>query len=99
MLLPFGKWAAMIGLVLMGLGSAPIYPCIIHSTPSHFGEENSQALIGVQMASAYVGICCMPPLFGLLANHIGVYLLPWYTGAILVLMAVMCERLERKCSC
>ena len=99
MLLPFGKWAAMIGLVLMGLGSAPIYPCIIHSTPAHFGEENSQALIGVQMASAYVGICCMPPLFGLLANHIGVYLLPWYTGGILVLMAVMCERLERKCSC
>ena len=99
MLLPFGKWAAMIGLVLMGLGSAPIYPCIIHSTPDHFGEANSQALIGVQMASAYVGICCMPPLFGLLANHIGVYLLPWYTGGILVLMAVMCERLERKCSC
>ncbi len=97
MLLPFGKWAAMIGLVLMGLGSAPIYPCIIHSTPEHFGEENSQALIGVQMASAYVGICCMPPLFGLLANHIGVFLLPWYTGAILVLMAAMCERLERKC--
>lgn len=98
LLLPFGKWAAMVGLVLMGLGSAPIYPCIIHSTPTHFGEENSQALIGVQMASAYVGICVMPPLFGILANHIGVFLLPWYTGAILVLMAVMCERLERKCS-
>ena len=98
MLLPFGQWSAMIGLVLMGLGSAPIYPCVIHSTPDHFGEENSQALIGVQMASAYVGICCMPPLFGILANHVGVFLLPWYTGAILVLMAVMCERLERKCS-
>lgn len=98
LLLPFGKWAAMFGLVLMGLGSAPIYPCIIHSTPTHFGEENSQALIGVQMASAYVGICVMPPLFGILANHIGVFLLPWYTGAILVLMAIMCERLERKCS-
>ncbi len=98
MLLPFGQWAAMIGLVLMGLGSAPIYPCIIHSTPEHFGEENSQALIGVQMASAYVGICVMPPLFGILANHVGVYLLPWYTGAILVVMALMCERMERKCS-
>jgi len=97
MLLPFGKWSAMVGLVLMGLGSAPVYPCIIHSTPAHFGEENSQALIGVQMASAYVGICVMPPLFGILANHIGVYLLPWYTGVILVLMAIMCERLERKC--
>ena len=98
MLLPLGKAAAMIGLTLMGLGCAPIYPCIIHSTPDHFGEENSQALIGVQMASAYIGICCMPPLFGLLANHIGGWLLPWYTGAILVLMAYMCEQLNRKCS-
>lgn len=98
MLLPFGKWAAMAGLVLMGLGSAPIYPCIIHSTPDHFGEENSQAIIGVQMASAYVGICCMPPLFGILANRIGVYLLPWYTAAILAVMTLMSERLNRKCS-
>jgi len=97
MLMPFGKLAAMAGLTLMGLGSAPVYPCIIHSTPAHFGEENSQALIGVQMASAYVGICCMPPLFGILANHIGVFLLPWYTGAILLVMVLMCERLNRKC--
>ena len=97
LLLPLGKWSAMIGLVLMGLGCAPIYPCIIHSTPERFGAENSQALIGVQMASAYIGICCMPPLFGILANGIGVWLLPWYTGAILVLMAVMCEQLNQKC--
>jgi fucose permease len=97
MMLPLGELATMTGLTLMGLGCAPIYPCIIHSTPEHFGEENSQALIGVQMASAYVGICAMPPMFGLLANHIGAFLLPWYTGAILALMAVMCERLDRKC--
>ena len=99
MLLPVGYPAAMIGLTLMGLGSAPVYPCIIHSTPAHFGEENSQALIGVQMASAYIGICVIPPLFGVLANHIGVYLLPWYTGATLILMTSMSEALERKCSC
>lgn len=98
MLLPVGNLAAMAGLTLMGLGCAPIYPCIIHSTPEHFGEENAQALIGVQMASAYVGICCMPPLFGLLANAIGVFLLPWYTGAILLMMVLMCEQLNRKCS-
>lgn len=88
----------MIGLVLMGLGSAPVYPCIIHSTPTHFGEENSQALIGVQMASAYVGICCMPPIFGVLANYISVALLPWYVAGLLILLTVMCERLEGKCS-
>ena len=98
MLLPLGNGAAIAGLPLMGLGCAPIYPCIIHSTPDRFGEENSQALIGVQMASAYVGICCMPPLFGVLADLLGVFLLPWYVGAILVLMVLMCEALNRKCS-
>ena len=98
MLLPLGNAAAMAGLMLIGLGCAPIYPCVIHSTPSHFGEENSQALIGVQMASAYLGTCCMPPLFGLIANHISASLLPWYLGIINVVMIVMCERLNRKCS-
>ena len=97
MILPLGQMASFAGLMLCGLGCAPIYPCIIHSTPSHFGEDKSQALIGVQMASAYVGICCMPPLFGFLANQIGAYLLPWYLGGILVLMMLMCERLNRRC--
>ena len=98
MVLPLGNIAAMAGLMLIGLGCAPVYPCVIHSTPDHFGEENSQALIGVQMASAYVGILCMPPLFGLIANHISASLLPWYVGAINVLMIFMCERLNRKCA-
>ena len=98
MLLPLGNGAAMVGLLLMGLGCAPIYPCVIHSTPAHFGEENSQALIGVQMAGAYVGICVMPPLFGILANHLGAGLLPWYLAAINVGMILMCERLNRKCA-
>ena len=98
MLLPLGETSATVGLLLVGLGCAPIYPCVIHSTPAHFGEENSQAIIGVQMASAYTGILLMPPLFGLIANHISVSLMPWYLGAILVLMVVMCELLNRKCS-
>lgn len=96
MLLPLGSKGAMLGLLLMGLGCAPIYPCVIHSTPAHFGAEHSQALIGVQMASAYVGICCIPPLFGLIANCLGAGLMPWYVGAIHVLMIVMCEGLNRK---
>ena len=98
MLLPLGNAASFAGLMLCGLGCAPVYPCIIHSTPAHFGEENSQALIGVQMASAYVGICCVPPIFGLLANHISAALLPGYMGCILAVMFVMCEQLNRKCA-
>ena len=95
MLLPFGTVGAMAGLLLIGLGCAPIYPCVIHSTPDHFGEENSQAIIGVQMAAAYTGVCLMPPLFGILANHISVSLLPLYVGGITALMIFMCERLNR----
>ena len=97
MLLPMGKTVSLIGLILVGLGCAPIYPCVIHSTPAHFGEEKSRALIGVQMASAYMGTCLMPPLFGLIANHINVALLPIYLLAILLAMIVMHERLIRKC--
>ena len=97
MLLPFGEMGAIGGLLLIGLGCAPIYPCVIHSTPAHFGEENSQAIIGVQMASAYAGVLLMPPLFGLIANHISIALMPVYLAAILVLMYVMCERLNKIC--
>ena len=96
MLLP-GKMA-LAGLVLVGLGCAPVYPCIIHSTPANFGPEKSQALIGVQMASAYVGTLAMPPLFGLVAQHISVSLMPLYLGAILVLMVWMHERMLKKVS-
>ena len=95
MWLPFGVWNSMAGLMLIGFGCAPIYPCVIHSTPDHFGEEHSQAIIGVQMAAAYIGVCLMPPLFGLVANHLTVALLPVYVGAITVLMIVMCEKLNR----
>ena len=94
MLLPGNM--ALAGLLLVGLGCAPIYPCIIHSTPANFGPEKSQALIGVQMASAYVGTLLMPPLFGVIAGSIGAWVMPAYLLAILVLMALMHERMLRQ---
>ena len=93
LLLPFGTSSALTGLVLVGLGCAPVYPSIIHSTPDRFGADQSQAIIGIQMASAYVGTCLMPPLFGLIANHISVSLLPPYLLVLLAMMALMHERL------
>ena len=93
--LPLGRSGAMVGLLLIGLGCAPIYPCIIHSTPAHFGAENSQAIIGVQMASAYVGTLLMPPVFGLIANHISIALFPAFLAAATAVMILMCERLNR----
>ena len=93
LLLPFGEGGSLAGLVLVGFGCAPIYPSIIHSTPERFGADKSQAIIGVQMASAYVGTCLMPPVFGLIANHISVSLLPLYLLLILALMVFIHERL------
>jgi len=86
--------AALNGLVLVGLGCAPIYPAIIHSTPANFGEENSQAIIGVQMAAAYTGFVVMPPLFGFLTDLFSVQLFPFYLLALAVLIAVMTERVR-----
>ena len=94
--LPGPSSLSLGGLILVGLGCAPVYPCIIHSTPAHFGADRSQAVIGVQMASAYVGTCIMPPIFGLIANHISVALFPLYLLLILILMFIMHELLTRR---
>lgn len=88
MCLPLGHQVSLIGLVTIGLGCAPIYPCIIHSTPTNFGKNKSQAVIGVQMASAYVGNLLMPPLFGIIANHISVIVFPIYLLLILSLIHI-----------
>lgn len=94
--LPGPAFLSLAGLILIGLGCAPVYPCIIHSTPAHFGADKSQAVIGVQMASAYIGTCIMPPIFGLIASHISVGLFPLYLLLILIIMFIMHELLTRK---
>ena len=97
MLLPLGNTVSLVGFVLIGLGCAPIYPCIIHSTPENFGADKSQAVIGVQMASAYVGNIVMPPLFGVIAEHITIWLLPVYLFVILLFMYFMHKKMLIKC--
>ncbi len=94
MLLPFGNTLALFGFIMVGLGCAPIYPSMIHATPEHFGEEHSQAVIGIQMASAYVGTSVMPPLFGFLSRWAGTGILPIYLGVILFMMAWMHSRIK-----
>ena len=95
MLLPLGDSLLFIGLILIGLGCAPIYPSIIHETPANFGADLSQGIIGIQMAFAYVGTCLMPPVFGVLGQHISFGLYPVFLIAILILMVVMAERMHR----
>ena len=95
MFIPGKAEITLAGSILIGLGCAPIYPCIIHSTPEHFGEDKSQAIIGVQMAFAYMGILLMPPLFGVIANVITVAFLPVYILILLILMFAMHEALNK----
>lgn len=94
--LPLPNVFSLIGLIVLGVGSAPVYPSIIHSTPARFGESRSQALIGVQMASAYTGTCLMPPLFGLIANNVSIKLFPLYIAILTVIMIVMFEVLNKR---
>ena len=95
-LLPAGQGTLFAGLITVGLGCAPIYPSIIHETPLNFGREVSMSMTGLQMATAYVGTCLVPPLFGLLAQYVTPALYPWALAVILVLMFAMAESLHRK---
>ena len=89
MMIPAGSTLSGIGLVVCGLGCAPIYPNIIQDTPVNYGTENSQAAIGVQMAFAYVGSTFLPSIFGALAGVGGYGLLPYFAIGICVLMTVL----------
>lgn len=86
LLLPLGSFVASICLFLIGLGCGPVFPNMTYLTPLNFGRDVSQSVIGSQMAAAYIGIMALPPLFGLLAQFIGAWLLPLY---LLVMMALM----------
>ena len=96
MILPINvQWVSLAAFSMVGLGCAPIYPSLIHSTPQLFGEDRSQALIGVQMASAYVGSCLSPTFFGFVSNVLGLAFLPLYIGIFMTVMILMHLKLMR----
>ncbi len=97
--LPLSSTFALLGLILIGLGSAPVYPCVIHSTPFNFGIENSQSVIGVQMAMAYVGTLTMPALFGVIGRGISFSLYPVFIAVCLLGLIIMYEWLQKKIKC
>ena len=96
LVLPLGSILLLPGLFMIGLGCAPIFPSLLHETPKNFGKENSQAIMGIQMASAYIGTTLMPPLFGQIASHIGFTVFPLFLIIILVLQIIMIETMNRK---
>ena len=95
LLIPGGTALAFAGFLIIGFGCAPVYPCIIHATPYNFGPENAAAIIGIQMASAYLGATLMPLVFGVLGRIAGFRILPLYLLIFVVLMVSMTERTFR----
>ena len=94
--LPFSaNEISLAGLVILGLGCATVYPSIIHSTPANFGQENSRAIIGVQMAGAYTGSTFMPPLLGLVASFTGIGVYPYFILGFALILLLMTELLNK----
>lgn len=83
---------AAIGFVVIGMGMGPVYPAIQHMAPTNFGEKYSASVIGLQMASAYVGSTLMPMVFGNLQQSIGIGIMPFYLLIFAVLNFWMLER-------
>lgn len=97
LLIPISTTFQLVGLILIGLGCAPIYPAMLHETPHRFGKELSQSIMGIQMATAYIGSTFMPPLFGLLAKLTGFTMLPFFLLILIVIMLIASERVSRIC--
>ncbi len=91
--MPLGETTALLGLIIIGFGSAPIFPCIIHSTPQNFGRRNSPVMIGLQMASAYMGNIILPPFLGLLGDLFGIAVFPYFLLVVFVIMALSYRQL------
>lgn len=95
-ILPFkSDIPALVGLVVAGVGSAPVYPSIIHSTPANFGKENSHAIVGIQMACAYTGSALIPPAFGLIADYVNIAIYPFYLAFFVLSLLILTELVNR----
>jgi len=96
-----GQAMALFGLLFMGLGCAPVYPNIVQDTPRNYGEENSQAVVGVQMAFAYMGSLFAPTVFGWIAEALGYGCLPVFSlvaTAMMILLYNAQQRIVDRCA-
>ena len=84
-----------IGLILIGLGCAPIFPALIHETPYRFSKETSQKIIGLQIAIAYVGTICIPPLFGIISKYTSTNILPYFILVLAMILFITCEGINK----
>lgn len=95
MILPLSETFQLVGIIITGLGCAPIYPCILHETPVRFGKEHAQEIMGFQMAVAYVGSTFLPPLMGLIGSRTTMAVLPYFLLIYGIVMFIASEKLNR----
>ncbi|MGG4092493.1 MULTISPECIES: MFS transporter [Paenibacillus] len=95
LLLPLHSYLSLIGLIVIGLGLAPIFPCLLHETPARFGKAQSSRIMGYQMAVAYTGTTILPPLFGIVAAQISIGLLPVVILLFALIMLLSSEKVNR----
>lgn len=93
-LLPFSAIFSLLGFVLVGLGCAPIYPCMIHETPNRFGKKQAQKIIGYQMGFAYMGTTFLPPLLGFVASRSSIMVLPVFVITYICIMLFASEKIK-----
>ncbi|ACL76013.1 MFS transporter [Ruminiclostridium cellulolyticum] len=85
----------LLGLILIGMGCAPIFPSMLHETPVRFGKNNSEKLMGVQMAVAYMGTTLVPPAIGVLSGVVGIQFYPIFILVLLIVMLVSSEKINK----
>jgi fucose permease len=95
LLLPFASGFSIIGLLLVGFGCAPIFPCMLHETPNRFGQVLSQKIMGLQMAFAYIGSTLLPPLLGLIVSITSIGILPFFLIVYIIGMYLSSERIAK----
>ncbi|MBT2722680.1 sugar MFS transporter [Bacillus sp. ISL-46] len=96
LLLPLPSTFSLVGFIMVGLGLAPIFPCMLHETPTRFGQEHSQTIMGYQMAVAYTGSTFLPPLLGFIAAHSTIGIFPFVIAGFIAIMLLGSEKLNIK---
>lgn len=91
---PLPSTFSLVGFIMIGLGLAPIFPCMLHETPTRFGKKHSKTIMGYQMAVAYTGSTFMPPLLGFIASHSTIGIFPFCIGVLVAAMLLSSETLN-----
>ncbi|MFD2627650.1 MFS transporter [Oceanobacillus kapialis] len=95
LVLPFPHPISLVGFIMIGFGLAPIYPCMLHETPTRFGKTHSQTIMGYQMAVAYTGSTFLPPLLGWIASLSTIAIFPFFIVLYISVMLLSSEQLNK----